>query len=180
MKVVRFQIWCQICCPCSKVPFNSRHYGVVSGASSEYEKAVDYFASHLAGVAHQAELVVLTHTPWLQKASGFRRLVERFELKIDFKCGAFQMWCLSNVVPFKCCAFQMLCLSNVVPFKCQLVCRYNLVDLRRGRPIVYFTHVTFSLNLRLDRGKYVFFIGGERLKTDELRRVIVVGVNKRL
>ena len=36
-----------------------------------------------------------------------------------------------------------------------------------------YSHSTFSLNLRLDGGKYVLFIGGERLKTDELRRLIV-------
>ena len=45
-----------------------------------------------------------------------------------------------------------------------------------GARAVYSHNNTFSLNLRFDRGKYVLFIGGERLKTDELRRALIVVV----
>ena len=38
-----------------------------------------------------------------------------------------------------------------------------------GRVASVDTRNAFSLNLRLERGKYVFFIGCERLKTHELR-----------
>ena len=78
---------------------------------------------------------------------------------------------------FQMSAFQM-CLSNV-PFKCQLVCRYNLVDLRQGGQSIHTRHVIAQLKAR-PREIRAFYWWRTIKQTSFKARNCGGGVNKRL